>query len=185
MSNIWVTSDTHFMHVQPFLYNPRGFDYIDEHDENIIANWNKIVGENDIVIHLGDIFMDKDHEKGVRLINRLKGNIVLIRGNHDTDTKIQTITENCPRVEVIGYSAPFKYRGYNFYLSHYPALVSNYDADKPLKIRTICLAGHCHTQNRWQDFDKGLIYHCELDAHDNKPKLLDEIIEEIKEKIKE
>jgi calcineurin-like phosphoesterase family protein len=49
----------------------------------------------------------------------------------------------------------------------------------------INLCGHTHTTDRWSDFDKGLIYHVDVDAHDMKPTLLDDIIEEIKEKVNE
>ena len=49
----------------------------------------------------------------------------------------------------------------------------------------INLCGHAHTLDRFTDFDKGLIYHCEVDAHDNKPVLLDDIIQEIKTKVRE
>lgn len=176
MSKIWVVSDTHFLHNRPFLYAPRGFNSIEEHDEAIIKNWNEVVSKNDTVIHLGDIYMTANHEKGCRLINRLNGNIILIRGNHDSDNKVQAISENCPKVEILGYSTPFKYKGYNFYLSHYPCLVSNYDEDKPVKDRIVCLCGHTHTEEFGKDLDKGFIIHCELDAWNNYPVNLDTII---------
>lgn len=41
------------------------------------------------------------------------------------------------------------------------------------------------TQDKFQDFNKGLIYHVELDAHNNKPVLIDNIIEDIQNKINE
>lgn len=185
MCKVFATSDLHLMHQREFLYEPRGFSSIEEHDEVIIKNWNEVVADEDIVILLGDVYMGTDHERAAELINKLNGNILYIRGNHDTDNKVDNILSCCPRVELIGYASPFKYNGYNFYLSHYPCLVSNYDKEKPLKKRVLNLCGHSHAQDRWQDWGKGLIYHVELDCHNNYPKLLDEIIEEIKEKINE
>ena len=76
-----------------------------------------------------------------------------------------------------------KYNGYNFYLSHYPALTSNYDYDKPLKRKVISLCGHTHTKDPFADVDKGLIFHCELDTNDCYPWCLDDIITKIKERI--
>ena len=86
--------------------------------------------------------------------------------------------------DVIGYAHVLNYKGYIFYLSHYPTLTANGDDHKPLERRVINLCGHVHTPNKFLDMDKGLIYHVELDAHDNKPILLDDIIEDIKEYIK-
>ena len=44
---VWITSDLHFGHSQPFLYEPRGFNDIEEHDKTIIENINNIVMEDD------------------------------------------------------------------------------------------------------------------------------------------
>ena len=53
MGRIFVTSDTHFGHDREFVYGPRGFNSISEHDEAIIARWNETVSEDDIVYLLG------------------------------------------------------------------------------------------------------------------------------------
>ena len=37
---VWFTSDLHLGHNKPFLYEPRGFKNIQEHDNAIIENWN-------------------------------------------------------------------------------------------------------------------------------------------------
>lgn len=76
---IFFTSDTHFGHENIIKYCNRPFQSIDEMDNTIISNWNKIVKDNDTVYHLGD-FSSKDPYV---YIKRLKGNIVLIKGNHD------------------------------------------------------------------------------------------------------
>lgn len=180
----WVTSDLHFNHEKEFLYEPRGFESIKEHDEEIIKNWNATVSPEDIVYLLGDVFLGSDKEYGKSCLEQLNGNIKLILGNHDGSAK-QQVYESCPNVSIVGYSTLIKYKKYNIYLSHFPTIVSNYDRDKPLKARVINLCGHSHTKDKWADYDKGLIYHCELDSHNNYPVLLDDIITEIKEKIKE
>ena len=88
-------------------------------------------------------------------------------------------------VDVGKWADMIKYGKYHFYLSHYPTLTSNLDQDKPLKARIINLCGHTHKLNEFIDWDKGLIYHCEVDAHNNSPVVLDWIIQDIKRKIGE
>ena len=43
------TSDLHFGHNKDFLYKPRGFDNIEEHDDTVIENWNSVVSKDDTV----------------------------------------------------------------------------------------------------------------------------------------
>ena len=75
MINTWLISDTHFGHDSMIKYENRPVD----HNEIMVNNWNKIVKDEDLVIHCGDLFFGK----GVQYVKQLKGNIVLVRGNHD------------------------------------------------------------------------------------------------------
>lgn len=179
MSKIFLTSDTHFGHSKDFLYSPRGFPSIQEHDEAIIANWNSVVGPDDIVYHLGDVMLG-DNEHGMECLRRLNGNIKIVSGNHDTDARWASYA-TLPNVDLLGWAYMLKYRKYHFYLSHYPTITSNYDYDKPLGAKVINLCGHSHTTDPFADSDKGLIYHCEMDAHNCYPVLLDNIVEMMKE----
>ena len=43
MSNIWITSDTHFGHDKDFIWKERGYCSIQEHDEDLIKKWNEHV----------------------------------------------------------------------------------------------------------------------------------------------
>lgn len=178
---IYFTSDLHLGHQRDFLYEPRGFNNIYDHDAAIVANWNRVVGPDDDVYCLGDCMLN-DNENGIKLLKQLKGKIHLVRGNHDTDSRMQLYSQ-CYNVVEITEGQFFKYKDYHFFLSHYPCIVSNYDADKPLKKRTVSLCGHSHTQDKFQDFDKGLIYHVELDAHNNTPVSIETILEDIKNKL--
>lgn len=76
---IYFTADSHFGHANILRYCHRPFSTIDEMDETIIANWNFIVNSGDTVYHLGDFAF----RNPLQYRKRLKGNIVLIRGNHD------------------------------------------------------------------------------------------------------
>ena len=77
MSDVFFSSDTHFCHNQPFLYEPRGFQSVEEMNEAIIERWNKVVKQDDVVYHLGDIMLN-DNIKGIECFRRLNGQIFLI-----------------------------------------------------------------------------------------------------------
>lgn len=80
MTNIWFTADTHFGHSNIIKYSNRPFENIEDMDETLINNWNKVVTKNDVVYHLGD-FCFRDFKK---YFSRLNGkNIFIIKGSHD------------------------------------------------------------------------------------------------------
>lgn len=178
---IYLTADLHFCHYKPFIYEPRGFDSVEQMNEGIIRNWNEIVKPEDEVYVLGDIML-KDNEKGIECWNRLNGTKHIILGNHDTSPRV-ALYKAAPDTIVEGYAMPFVYHHHNFFLSHYPTLTTNFDVEEPLKKRVINLCGHVHTMDRFSDFDKGLIYHVELNAHHNRPVSIDQIIEDINNKL--
>lgn len=179
---VWFTSDLHLGHNKPFLYEPRGFKNIQEHDNAIIENWNKIIRPNDKVYVLGDLMLN-DNEAGIEKIKQLKGQIYVVRGNHDSEVRVN-LYNNCNNIIKVTEGQFLRYGKYHFYLSHYPTLCSNFDNEKPLKTRMISLCGHSHSQDAFANWDKGLIYHVELDAHNNFPVSIDSIIKDIKNRIK-
>jgi len=179
MSRIWLTSDLHLGHDKDFIWGPRGFDSVEEHDRKIIENWNELISWDDEVWVLGDLILG-DNEAGCRKLNQLAGNIRIIYGNHDSSTRIQMYANIRPTILGMGLAYIYRYQGYHFYLSHYPTITANYDDDKSLRRQIIGLCGHRHVKDPFYDANNGLIYHVELDAHNNKPILLDNIIEDIK-----
>lgn len=82
METLWFTSDHHWGHANIIRFSQRPYADVDEMNEALIANWNRVVGEKDTVYHLGDIFMLASQE-AKRIRERLNGTICLIRGNHD------------------------------------------------------------------------------------------------------
>lgn len=179
---IYFSSDLHFCHNKEFLYGKRGFKNIQEHNEVILNNFNNILTWEDELYLLGDNFLN-DNEQGFKLLKEIPvKKIYFIIGNHDTLTRIDLIS-SYHRFEILGYANILKYNKYHFYLSHYPTLIGNTDDNiKPLKSRIINLCGHTHTKSPFTDFDKGLIYHTEIDAHNCFPVSIDKIIEDIREK---
>lgn len=177
MSNIWFSSDFHFCHNKEFLYKPRGFDNVENMNHAIVENWNSLVKPNDVAYILGDIMLN-DNENGLYLFEQLNGSKYIILGNHDTNARIG-LYKYCDNVVDILYATILKFGKYNFYLSHYPTKVGNYD-DEELHKKFYSLCGHTHTSDKWLDFKECKSYHVELDAHENKPILIDQIIEDIK-----
>lgn len=187
MPNIFITSDFHFGHIQPFLWEPRGFSSIEEHDETIIDNFNSVVNPNDIVYCLGDLMLN-DTEHGLQCLNRLNGHIIIAKGNHDSIKRIQAygqimnnpIEYRCKISDIqVGYQ--LKVSKWNFYLSHYPMITSNENNDKAPWQRVWSLCGHSHTKDKFLHFTHGA-YHCELDCHYNRPVHIEDIIIDIKSK---
>lgn len=178
---IYLTSDFHFNHNKSFVFLERGFQSVDEMNKTLIENFNSIIKPNDDVYILGDCMLGGAEalEKGLGLMSWLKGKLHLIRGNHDSEYRWNAYSSLHNVIEK-ETSMFLKYGKYHFYLSHFPSLCSNYD-DKGLKHSTINLCGHTHTKDKFADADKGIIYHCEVDAHDNYPILLDDIIQNLKD----
>lgn len=83
----FVTADPHFGHegVCRFLRRDgatklRPWSTAAEMDEALVERWNETVGEFDRVYVLGDVAINK---KGLPILSRLNGKLVLIGGNHD------------------------------------------------------------------------------------------------------
>lgn len=174
---IWITSDLHFGHDKDFIWQARGFGSIQEHDEGIERNWNSVVKEDDTVYVLGDIIMGVDRQSSLQRLSRLNGTLIFLRGNHDSDAKVDEYAQ-CPNVDTADlYAYMLKFGKFYLYLSHYPTLVGNFDDDK--LPRTFCLHGHTHSTDRFQFLDD-CCYNVSLDAHNCYPVLVDDIIQDIR-----
>lgn len=58
------TSDTHFGHKAIVAYDEAPFGSIAEYDEALIARRNSVVGEQDVVYHMGDFWMYSNSSAG-------------------------------------------------------------------------------------------------------------------------
>ncbi len=84
-TNVYCTSDHHFGHKKILEFEPIRQAIMDErgwtgtHDDFMIDHWNKTVGPDDLVLHLGDLAF-----KGLDdYLPKLNGTILLVLGNHD------------------------------------------------------------------------------------------------------
>ena len=91
-SRVFFTSDTHFNHTNIIRFCNRPFKDVSHMNETIIANWNRMVGPEDIVFHLGDFCLGGSAE-WINILNRLNGKIYLISGNHDIKNLRQNYTK--------------------------------------------------------------------------------------------
>lgn len=82
MEKTWFISDSHFSHKNIIDYCNRPFLSIEEMNDALIYNWNKIVKNNDRVFMLGD-FALCGKDKIIEIGQKLKGRKILILGNHD------------------------------------------------------------------------------------------------------
>ena len=107
MNNTFVIGDPHFWHNKIIDYCSRPFSSVEEMNETLIDNWNKIVKKDDIVIVNGD-FALCGKNKLIEVGKRLKGRKRLILGNHD-GASLETYRE-----------AGFEY------IYNYPIIVDNF-----------------------------------------------------------
>lgn len=77
----WLTSDPHFWHANVIKYCNRPFKDVEEMNEMLVVNWNRVVKPGDRVICLGDFSFSG---RSVELYShRLNGDKELCPGNHD------------------------------------------------------------------------------------------------------
>lgn len=80
--SIWFTSDNHFFHKNVIKHCNRPFETVTEMHEKMIEEWNKRVKTNEHIYVLGDFaFAGWTLQK--KLLDRLQGHKILIKGNHD------------------------------------------------------------------------------------------------------
>jgi len=96
-TRVWFTSDTHFGHAGEA--RRRGYDNVDEHDRDLIHNWNEFVCKSDIVYHLGDFTNAAKASAQQEVFRKLNGRKFLVLGNHDNQSTYD-----------LGWAAPPQHR---------------------------------------------------------------------------
>lgn len=178
---IWLCSDWHFCHSRGFIYEPRGFNSVEEMNETIVDRHNSLVLPEDDVYVLGDLMLG-DNEKGIELIKQMNGKLHIAIGNHDTASRIE-LYKTLPNLADINYVHAFKYRKYNFYCSHYPTLTGNLEAESLHQV-AINLYGHTHQLENFYE-DRPYMFHCGMDSNACYPVNIDYIIDKCNDKVHE
>lgn len=118
------TSDLHFFHKNICNLTDRNtVTNPENHTQWLIDLWNSQVSEYDTVYVLGD-FSFGNLEKTKEVIQKLKGSIVLILGNHDKESDIKLLHDS----ELIDFYFNYleiKIEGVKACMSHYPMVSWN------------------------------------------------------------
>lgn len=141
-SKIFFTSDTHWGHNSIIKFCDRPFKNIEEMNEKLIENWNKKVPKDGLVFHLGDFAWGGGYNEWKNVRERLNGDIILIKGNHD----LKNLSEKAEK-ELFKYSTwqmLIEVEGRKVLLNHYPFLcyAGIYRNPKDL---VYSLYGHVHS----------------------------------------
>lgn len=151
MQEYFFTSDQHFGHFNIIKHCKRPYSSCEEMDEDMIAKWNNLVGENDIVWHLGDFawFKLSKDEIVERYLKRLNGKINIIFGNHDKAIKnITLFNEAYNRSKKLLSKERYikvKIKEKNFVLSHYCMISWPGRSYNKKRKGSYHLFGHSHT----------------------------------------
>lgn len=160
MSQVYFISDLHFEH-DCLIRNLRNMDPR-EHDQLIIDNWNNIITKKDTVYLLGDITFEKP-EIIIKYLSKLKGQIRIIGGNHDTRECCNIITQL--KIPILGCMA---YKGY--IVSHLPIHPSELQYS---------WRGNIHGHTHGNCINDPRYYNVSCEMINYTPKLFTEIDEEI------
>lgn len=195
------TSDTHFGHKNIIKYSNRPFRDFAHMDWEIVNRWNTLVGDTDVVYHLGDTALG-DSTRWDEIFKSLNGYKVLIVGNHDRifagekprqrekwDEKFHEWFD-----EIYDNTDITLSDGTAVNLSHFPYQGDSHDADRyeqyrlPDEGRTL-IHGHTHAEWAAKEMDSRvsrskagtLQIHVGMDAWHYKPVPEDKVIDLIKE----
>ena len=80
----WFTADQHFDHTNIMKHCKRPFKNVHAMNNYLMARWNEVVKGGDVVIVAGDVTLHTNTELVYKkFLNRLQGNKIFLRGNHD------------------------------------------------------------------------------------------------------
>lgn len=192
--NRFFTSDTHFGHSNIIRYCDRPFANFEEMDAALVENWNHVVGDTDVVYHLGDVAMGAS-DRWDEILKSLNGYKVLVTGNHDRifmgekprqrekwDEKyhewFDEVYDNLTGLVLSN--------GEVVNLSHFPYDGDSHDADRYREARlhddgTTLIHGHTHSSDVITNSAKGSIQiHVGVDAHNYTPVSEQQVIDYIR-----
>ena len=167
----FVTSDLHLGHANIIRYCSRPFKTVEQMNQVIIQQWNERIKPFDTVFHLGDFCFknspggkegegEQTNSRNYR--DKLQGNIVFIKGNHDRNNSLNT----CITHVVLDFG------GRVILLQHHPAT-------HPLEIPEfvdLVLCGHVHEKWFGKNFEGTPMINVGVDRNKFYPWRLDELL---------
>jgi len=173
MADIWFISDTHFGHRNILTFKEedgrpvRGqFSTVEEMNEHMINEWNKLVKPQDKVYHLGDVGFGSFINDGI--LYRLTGKKRLVLGNHDDRyLKNNEFTKHFDKIMLWRV-----FKGFDFICTHVPLREDQFRDGCTFNVH-----GHIHTRPL---ASKNHAAVC-VELTDYRPLHLDEVMQKIKE----
>lgn len=154
---IFFTADQHFEHTNIIKYCHRPFADVDAMNTALIENWNSVVRDGDIAYVVGDFC----YHYPERYLSQLKGDKVLINGNHDGN-----------RIGLGSLLCSFS--GVKIYMQHRPPVFFNGTVAKA----DFVVCGHVH--EKWRTMQSVLpLVNVGVDVWDFKPVSLYEIVKAV------
>ena len=152
-------------------YCNRPFSSIEEMNEKLIEQHNRVVHPGDTVYCLGDFIFKGGAQKANQILKQLNGNIILIHGyTHDKKVQDWNVSELIYNMGVIeGFGKPIV-------ISHYPMMSwpgSHHG--------TYHAHGHVHSNNENCLRSNALAMDVGVDAHDYTPVNIEEFVSVMKQ----
>ncbi len=174
--------DPHFGHENVIEYSERPFKGADEMGEALIGNYNRFTRPEDLVIWTGDAFLCSADE-AKRIMSRLKGHKILVRGNHDGSAgKMASLGFDAVVDEMVVRVADVP-----CIVSHYPfagndgredTRANRYLDRRPRERQGFALI-HGHTHSKKRRLNNQI--HVGVDAWDYCPAMLEDVEELVRE----
>ena len=134
----WFIADNHLDHKNILAFENRPFENIQEMKSKMIEAWNAVVSKTDTIYIVGD-FCFGNHKSWIEALDQLKGNIVLVKGNHDKPKIIQRVMREGYLQEVHEVGTIIEDNKLFFYLSHFPMEIG----ERPQMFN---ISGHIHSE---------------------------------------
>lgn len=166
------TSDPHYGHRNIISFCNRPFVSVDEMQEEMVRRHNAVVGHDDHVLFVGDLFLP-----WIGFMLRLNGRKTLVAGNHDdrlTDSRL--LREGFE--SVVRGSLYDELGGVKVTYNHFPPLrgeEGGFDTkyrDRRPDVRGVLIHGHTHQAEKITDYGT---LHVGVDAWGYAPATADEV----------
>lgn len=159
---IFVTTDTHFGHYSlADEYRARPGDF----EKRIVRNWRRMIGDDDLVIHLGDVVVGRSVD-WTSIVPSLSGRKILVLGNHDRKSISWYLGNG---FDFCCSSFVWEVFGLRILLSHEPAFEGTFDLN---------IHGHLHG-GRHREYGCDARHHLlSLEDTSYQPRLLKSLVNE-------
>ena len=164
-------------HANIIKYCERPFNSVAEMNQTLIKNFNKIIKDDDMVYHVGDLCFrnspggkhgEGSVDKAFTYVKKFKGLWIYLKGNHDRNNSLKTKLTSCV----------IEFANKKIWLTHKPQ-----DANPEYAINIV---GHVHGAWKIKRLNKtSIMYNAGVDVHDFKPVSLDKVMDNINKWLRE